>query len=79
MKNPYRLISLECPPGGCPAVLEKGKKEVVIIGSRVSTKEEAAMKKYAKVGVARHERTIKIPRAVFDAAVDKLLSERVGA
>lgn len=74
MKNTYKLLSDECAPQ-CPAVLLKGD-EIVVIGTLLSPEEENVMKQKAKVGIAPHERTVSIPRAVFEAAVDRFLTAK---
>ena len=82
MKNSYRLLAIERTADsdpGCPAVIEKGEHEIIVVGSILTEEEESAMKKNAKVGVAPYERTVRIPRAVFEAAVDKLLTEKAEA
>lgn len=77
MKNNYRLLSQPCQED-CPAVIENGK-DIVIIGVPLTEQEEAKMMKQADVGIASHERTVRIPRDVFEAAVDKMLTEKAGA
>ena len=75
MKNAqYKLLSNDCS-GTCPAVLEDGN-DIVVIGTLLTEQEEAKMIKEAKVGVASYERTVRIPRQVFEAAVDKFLTAK---
>ena len=77
-KSEYRLLSNACPAGTCPAVMEKDN-EIVVIGSLLTSDEESDMKQSAKVGIASYERTVRIPRAVFDAAVNKILTEKANS
>lgn len=74
-KQSFRLLSQPCIED-CPAIIESGE-DIIVIGSMLTEAEENAMKEGADVGVAAHERTVRIPRAVFEAAVDKLLTEKV--
>jgi len=76
-KSKYQLLArLECTKG-CPAVLgSPSDNQVIVIGSLLSREEEAKMKKSAKVGVASDERTVRIPKAIFEQAVDKYLTQK---
>lgn len=77
MKNEYRLLS-HPSDRGCPGVIENGD-DIVVIGSLLNSEEENDMKNATRMGVSPHERVVRIPRAVFNAAVDKLLTEKCQA
>lgn len=79
MKNDYKLLSDDCGlAGGCPAVVEKGE-EILVIGSLLTSNEEETMKKSVKVGVSSHEGTVRIPRDVFNQAVNRYLTAKKSA
>ena len=76
-ESKYKVIAGCDDP--CPTVMLKDdSKEVVIIGTLMSKDEEKDMVKNAssKVGVAPHEATVRIPRAIFEKAVDNFLTQR---
>jgi|GEM_PF-2463151 hypothetical protein len=78
MKTAKYIVIASCG-NPCPTVMEKpDSDEVVVIGTLMSTEEEADMVKTAssKVGVAPHEKTVRIPRAIFEKAVDNYLTQK---
>lgn len=73
MKKEYNLLS---KGNECPAVMEKGAHEIVVVGTLMTEEEESTMKKATNHKIAPYERVVRIPRHVFQAAIDKLLTEK---
>lgn len=75
MKTQYTLLS---KGPACPAVYENDKEEIVIVGSLLSEDEQSDMTKKTSHKVAPYEKVVRIPRDVFNAAIDKLLTKKNG-
>ncbi len=76
MTSEYRLLS-KGPL--CPSVTAKGENEIIVVGTLLTTVEESALKRATGQNIAPYERVVRIPREVFEAAVDKILGEKVEA